>query len=334
MVYEPVTFNASTSSDPDGTVVDFTWDFGDGVKGSGAVVRHAFATPGGYHVTLDIMDNGSGIDRAAQDLNVQPLEFVSYVGPAGFRILVPKDWTRNENLAVANQTAALQLLGPLRGYVSTSIVLTTVRDPAIREDTTYLDATMDTMVQGLRQGGLSAVRNQEPLHRTIAGHASVTFVVQYGTTNLFQKVVLVASQAHQRSWTFTLTSSRDFYETSNAILERMLLGFDITLAPVPAVSPLSDGQVLLAFAFGPALIAFLVTAVLVGRASRRKRIPAKRSPPVRSQRSVPPRAAPRGPSRAVQGTNSVRRPVRFCPKCGTPATKGSVCMKCGAALRS
>jgi len=71
--------------------------------------------------------------------------------------------------------------------------------------------------------------------------------------------------------TFTLTSSRDFYETSNAILERMLVGFEITLAPVPVVYPLSDGQVLLAVAFGPALIAFLVTAVLVGRMNRGRR---------------------------------------------------------------
>jgi hypothetical protein len=297
-------------------------------------VHHAFAAPGAYHVTLDIMDNGSGIDRAVQDLTVAPLAFVSYAGGAGFRILVPKDWTLNENVAVANRTVALQLLGPVRGNVPTSILLSTERDPAVREDTAYLDAAMDTVVQGLRQGSVSAIRTQEPLHRTIAGHASVTFVVQYGTTNLFQKVVLVVSAAHERSWTFTLTSSRDFYETSNAILERMLSGFEITLAPVPVVYPLSEGQVLLAFAFGPALVAFLVTAVLVGRASRRKRIPAKRSPPVRSQRPVPPRAAPRAPSRAVQGTNTVRRPVRFCPRCGTPATKGSVCMKCGALMRS
>jgi parallel beta-helix repeat protein len=334
MVYEPVTFNASTSTDPDGRVVDFTWDFGDGTKGSGAIVRHAFVSPGGYHVTLDIMDNGSGIDRAAQDLSVQPLDFVPYSG-GGFRIPVPKDWTLGENVAVANRTVALQVLGPVRSSVSTSILLSTERDPAVREDADYLDAAMDTVVRGLSQGGVAAVRTQEPLHRTIAGHASVTFVVQYGTTSLFQKVVLVVSQAHERSWTFTLTSSRDFYETSNAILERMLSGFEITLAPVPVVYPLSEGQVLLAYAFGPALIAFLVTAVLVGRANRRKRLPTTRSSP---RRSAPPpsrrRVPPSAPTRAIRASAPVRRPVRFCPRCGTPATKGSVCLKCGALMRS
>jgi ribosomal protein L32 len=158
----------------------------------------------------------------------------------------------------------------------------------------------------------------------------VTFVVQYGTTNLFQKIVLVVSEAHESSWTFTLTSSGDFYETSNAILERMLSGFEITLAPVSVVHPLSEGQILLGVALGPALVAFVVTGVLVARMNRRKRIPPTRSPPPRSRRPVPPRA----PSRAVQGTTSVSRPLRFCPKCGTPAMKGSVCLKCGALLRS
>src|SRR6267143_132599 len=342
-VFEPVTFNAPTSSDPDGRVVDFTWDFGDGTKGSGMVVLHAFATPGGYHVTLDIMDNGSGIDRAAQDLNVQPLEFVPYSGTAGVRLLLPKDWTLSEHVAVAGRpVAALQVVGPVRATVPTSILLSTAGDPSVREDNAYLDAAMDTVVQGLSQGGVSAVRTQEPSHQTIGGHASVTFVVQYGTTNLFQKVVLVVSEAHQRSWTFTLTSSKDFQETSNAILERMLLGFEITLAPIPVVYPLSQGQVMLLFGVGPALIAFFVTGVLVARMNRRrtlvtakkvvttKRLPSGRAPPPRSPRPAPPGA----PAKAVRGSDPVRRPVRFCPRCGTPAPKGSVCLKCGALLRS
>jgi hypothetical protein len=300
-------------------------------------------TPGAHPVILDIMDNGSGIDRAAQDLSVQALDFVPYSGPAGFRLLVPKDWTLSENVAVAGRpVAALQVVGPVRATVPTSILLSTSGDPSAREDNAYLDAAMDTVVQGLSQGGVSAVRTQEPLHRTIGGHASVTFVVQYGTTNLFQKVVLVVSEAHQRSWTFTLTSSKDFQETSNAILERMMLGFEITLAPIPVVYPLSQGQVMLLFGVGPALIAFFVTGVLVARMNRRrtlvtakkvvttKRLPSGRAPPPRSPRPAPPGA----PAKAVRGSDPVRRPVRFCPRCGTPAPKGSVCLKCGALLRS
>src|SRR6267378_7157164 len=128
-VFEPVTFNASTSSDPDGRVVDFTWDFGDGTKGSGMVVLHAFVTPGAHPVTLDVMDNGSGIDHAAQDLSVQPLDFVPYSGTAGFRLLVPKDWTLSENVAVAGRpVAALQVVGPVRATVPTSLSLSTTGD--------------------------------------------------------------------------------------------------------------------------------------------------------------------------------------------------------------
>ena len=54
-----VTFNASSSYDPDGTIVSYSWDFGDGSLGSGASVTHAYLLPGTYNVTLSVTDNQS-----------------------------------------------------------------------------------------------------------------------------------------------------------------------------------------------------------------------------------------------------------------------------------
>ncbi len=50
-------FNALRSRDPDGTLVDFQWDFGDGATGSGAVVNHAYLTSGRFDVRLTITDD-------------------------------------------------------------------------------------------------------------------------------------------------------------------------------------------------------------------------------------------------------------------------------------
>lgn len=50
------TFDASGSSDPDGTIVDYQWEFADGATASGPVVTHTFA-PGVYDVTLVTTDN-------------------------------------------------------------------------------------------------------------------------------------------------------------------------------------------------------------------------------------------------------------------------------------
>lgn len=52
------TFNASCSSDPDGYIANYTWDFGDGDVDteSGAIVSRRFE-PGSYMVTLTVTDN-------------------------------------------------------------------------------------------------------------------------------------------------------------------------------------------------------------------------------------------------------------------------------------
>jgi KaiC/GvpD/RAD55 family RecA-like ATPase/PKD repeat protein len=56
---ESITFDASTSYDPDGTVVDFVWNFGDGntTATSYKVISHVYSEHGNYSVTLTVMDN-------------------------------------------------------------------------------------------------------------------------------------------------------------------------------------------------------------------------------------------------------------------------------------
>lgn len=50
-------FSASESSDPDGKVVSYQWEFGDGTPtDSGETVRHSFDELGRYDVTLTITD--------------------------------------------------------------------------------------------------------------------------------------------------------------------------------------------------------------------------------------------------------------------------------------
>src|SRR6266566_6696365 len=56
----PVTFNASTSSDSDGTIESYAWDFGDSSPtGSGVIETHTYAVRGIYTVTLNVTDNTS-----------------------------------------------------------------------------------------------------------------------------------------------------------------------------------------------------------------------------------------------------------------------------------
>jgi PKD repeat protein len=52
-----VTFDASLSTDSDGRIASYAWNFGDGSQGSGVLVKHAFATAGSYTVTLTVTDD-------------------------------------------------------------------------------------------------------------------------------------------------------------------------------------------------------------------------------------------------------------------------------------
>ncbi len=59
---ETVTFDASGSYDPDGTIVSYSWAFGDGNTGAGVHVSHSYSNVGSYTVTLTVTDNDGATD--------------------------------------------------------------------------------------------------------------------------------------------------------------------------------------------------------------------------------------------------------------------------------
>ena len=62
----PVTFDASASYDPDGSIVDYVWDFGDGSTASGVRVEHIFPFRLEYLVTLTVVDNDGTENNSAR----------------------------------------------------------------------------------------------------------------------------------------------------------------------------------------------------------------------------------------------------------------------------
>jgi PKD repeat protein len=74
----------SSSSDPDGSVVRYAWDFGDGTTSTAASPAHTYAAPGNYRVRLTVTDNQGATSVQTTMTDVQdapPIESpVAYVG--------------------------------------------------------------------------------------------------------------------------------------------------------------------------------------------------------------------------------------------------------------
>ncbi|MFW6071679.1 MAG: PKD domain-containing protein [Candidatus Bipolaricaulota bacterium] len=73
-----VEFSADESSDPDGEIESYEWEFGDGSARRGREVTNEFKQGGDYTVTLTVIDDRDGSDTAETTISVDPATY--YVG--------------------------------------------------------------------------------------------------------------------------------------------------------------------------------------------------------------------------------------------------------------
>ncbi|MBC7080959.1 MAG: PKD domain-containing protein [Thermoplasmatales archaeon] len=63
-----VIFDASPSYDPDGYIISYSWNFGDGIVGIGKIVNHTYELEGIYNVTLTVVDNSGNVNSTTKTI--------------------------------------------------------------------------------------------------------------------------------------------------------------------------------------------------------------------------------------------------------------------------
>ena len=63
-------FDANASSDSDGTIDSYSWDFGDGISSTGVAPSHNYSNDGTYTVSLTVTDNNSATSTTNETITV------------------------------------------------------------------------------------------------------------------------------------------------------------------------------------------------------------------------------------------------------------------------
>jgi PKD repeat protein len=65
-----ISVDGTASSDPNGTIASYAWNFGDGKTAAGATASHAYAAAGTYTVTLTVTDNQGATNSTSKSVTV------------------------------------------------------------------------------------------------------------------------------------------------------------------------------------------------------------------------------------------------------------------------
>ncbi|MFN8459162.1 MAG: PKD domain-containing protein [Anaerolineae bacterium] len=87
MINDQLSFAGTQSSDTDGQIISYAWNFGDGATADGSSVSHSYAQFGTYQITLIVTDNDGLTAQATHTVQVdEPVQLqlppvVAFTGP-------------------------------------------------------------------------------------------------------------------------------------------------------------------------------------------------------------------------------------------------------------
>jgi len=117
IVNDPVSFDGTGSSDPNGDALTYAWNFGDGNTGTGAMPSHTYTAPGTYYVNLRVTDPDGNYDVDTATVTIGAEVSVALVLKNGGSTL---SLNKSETLKVGIEELELPYTGVLVGTIRLS----------------------------------------------------------------------------------------------------------------------------------------------------------------------------------------------------------------------
>ncbi len=188
-----VQFDGTGSSDADGTIVAYDWDFGDGTTGTGATPSHAYMTSGSFSVTLTVTDDAgdTGIDTTSATIGLGDLPPVAdpngpYSGVVGAEVtfdgsgssdpdgtIVAYDWDFGDG-GVGTGANPTYIYGAAGLY---NVTLTVTDDTGLTDSAS---TTADIAAPGVLDLDVAALRVTKRVSLGRAKPVGITLVVKNG----------------------------------------------------------------------------------------------------------------------------------------------------------
>ena len=149
-----VSVDAATSTDSDGTIASYAWDFGDSTTGTGATSSHVYAAAGPYQITLTVTDDRTGTNSVSKTVLASAPPAANFAADTFTRTVTngfgPADlggaWSLSGSTANYSTSGTAGEMNLGAAGVTTQAFLNTVRAVDV-------DVTVDVSIDKVANGG-------------------------------------------------------------------------------------------------------------------------------------------------------------------------------------
>ena len=189
-----VTFDASASSDLDGTIVDYAWDFGDGnvTSVTDPVITHVYTAIGTYTLNLTVTDNDGLTDSITQSISIGKLTSTISISVSPETITIGETITINGSITPTRAEVTVTIRYRVSGETTWNTIENVTTDENSQYSYTWTPEDVGTYeVQALWGGDVDTLLDESDI-KTVDVQAVQTPIILYALAGIAVVIVVAA----------------------------------------------------------------------------------------------------------------------------------------------